>query len=193
MTSHDGVKRGQSQQDQQTKAQTSTTRRELLRTAGAITTATTTALAGCGSDQRPSINSGSGTNALGQTTSRVERSDAEYVVRTADQLLSAVADDGATVWIPTDAVIDLTGYDYLTIADRVTMASDRGVQGSAGGMIRVRDYPDALFYRKSKAEYHGSPDPWVNADIRGLPADRHSPRSPIRTIDLPRISAIESV
>jgi hypothetical protein len=64
------------------------------------------------------------------------RSDGDYVVSTADQLEDATdaAEPDATIWVEGDAAIDMTGLS-CTLASGVTIASDRGRDGSEGALL----------------------------------------------------------
>jgi PKD repeat protein len=70
----------------------------------------------------------------------ITQSDArvKYVVTSKDQLVTALktATSGEVVFIPSSATIDLTGSSSLTIPAGVILASDRGYQGSRGGLIK---------------------------------------------------------
>ncbi len=70
----------------------------------------------------------------------------EFTVETASAFLTALekAKTGQVVWVPGVAQIDLTGRESVPIPGGVTIASDRGVKGSAGGRIftkRRATYP----------------------------------------------------
>jgi hypothetical protein len=62
----------------------------------------------------------------------------KYVVTTRDQLLTALksAKAGEVVFVPSSATIDLTGASTVTIPAGVILASDRGYNGRAGGLIK---------------------------------------------------------
>ena len=71
----------------------------------------------------------------------------DITASTLEELIDALekAESGQTVFIPGDAEIDLTTFVYidqlvLELAGGVTLASDRGVDGSPGGLL----YSDAL-------------------------------------------------
>ncbi|WP_436926420.1 right-handed parallel beta-helix repeat-containing protein [Halosimplex amylolyticum] len=77
----------------------------------------------------------------------VPRSEADVVVSTLDELLNAFdsASSGDVVYVAGDATIDassVTGSDTLSVPSGVTLASDRGINGAAGGTIKtdVIDY-----------------------------------------------------
>jgi len=62
----------------------------------------------------------------------------KYVVSTKAELLTALknAKAGETVFVKGTAVIDMTGTSSVTIPAGVTLASDRGRAGSAGGLLK---------------------------------------------------------
>jgi hypothetical protein len=62
----------------------------------------------------------------------------KYVVSTNDQLITALASaqPGEVIFVQGNAVIDMTGTPGLTIPAGVTLASDRGRSGSAGGVLK---------------------------------------------------------
>ena len=66
-------------------------------------------------------------------------------VETADGLVNAVenADDGAIVWIRSNATIDLTGREGIELRN-VTLASGRGIDGP-GAHLKCDDFPETLF------------------------------------------------
>ena len=61
----------------------------------------------------------------------------KYIVSTKDQLLTALAraQPGEVIFVPGDANIDMTGTPSAMIPAGVTLASDRGLAGSAGGLL----------------------------------------------------------
>ncbi len=61
-----------------------------------------------------------------------------YVVSTKTELLTALknAKAGETVFVKGTSVIDMTGTASVTIPAGVTLASDRGLAGSAGGVLK---------------------------------------------------------
>jgi PKD repeat protein len=65
-------------------------------------------------------------------------STVKYVTITKDQLITALktAKSGEVVFVKGSAVIDLTGTASVTIPPGVTLASDRGLNGSSGGLIK---------------------------------------------------------
>jgi len=60
-----------------------------------------------------------------------------YTIRTYEELRQALAKAAAgdVVFVPGDAAIDMGGNARLSIPGRVTLASDRGLDGSPGGML----------------------------------------------------------
>jgi hypothetical protein len=79
------------------------------------------------------IGGGAGyTNIISQTNPNVK-----YVVTTKDQLLTALrsAKSGEIIFVPSTAIIDMSGTWGTTIPTGVTLASDRGNNGSLGGKI----------------------------------------------------------
>jgi hypothetical protein len=64
-----------------------------------------------------------------------------YTVTTAGQLVSAAgsATSGQTIFIPSTASIDLTGYSTIVIKSGVTLASDRGYSGHSGALLFRND------------------------------------------------------
>jgi PKD repeat protein len=82
------------------------------------------------------IGGGAGyTDIISQTNPNVK-----YVVTTKDQFLTALrsAKSGEIIFVPNTANIDMSGVWSTTIPAGVTLASDRGYNGSAGG--RIFDY-----------------------------------------------------
>ena len=80
------------------------------------------------------IGGGAGyTRIISETDSRVK-----YVVSTASQLITALksAKSGEVVFIKGNAVIDMTSNPKVTIPAGVTVASDRGLNGSLGALIK---------------------------------------------------------
>ena len=80
------------------------------------------------------IGGGAGyTRIISQTDSRVK-----YVVSTAAELIAALrsAKSGEVVFIKGSAVIDMTANPAITIPAGVTLASDRGLNGSLGALIK---------------------------------------------------------
>ena len=71
-------------------------------------------------------------------------------VETADGLVNAVenADDGAIIWVRSDATIDLTGCENIELRN-VTLASGRGIDGP-GAHLKCDDFPQRLFVGRGK-------------------------------------------
>lgn len=80
-------------------------------------------------------------------------------------LLQALANarEGAVVFIPSTARIDLTGHQRITIPRGVTLASDRHVRGSNGALLYSNDLGATLFVAQQNARIVGldlmGPDP----------------------------------
>jgi hypothetical protein len=70
---------------------------------------------------------------ISETDTRVN-----YIISTRDELLTALkeAKYGETVFVERDAVIDMTGTQSVTIPAGVTLAGDRGLDGSSGALIK---------------------------------------------------------
>jgi hypothetical protein len=62
----------------------------------------------------------------------------KYIVSTKDQLIGALnnAQSGEIIFVKGDSVIDLTDTYQLTIPAGVTLASDRGLDGSPGALLK---------------------------------------------------------
>lgn len=70
-----------------------------------------------------------------------DKSKATHVVTDKDSFLSAIKNEGAYVWVPGDARIDLTGVVDAPVSHDVTIASNRNhAQGKRGGHIYVGDF-----------------------------------------------------
>lgn len=76
----------------------------------------------------------------------VDRSDATYLVGTADELLNALdaAGAGDVVYVEDDATISLDGVSDINVGNRVTVASGRG-SGTSGALLYTTEYPSSLF------------------------------------------------
>jgi len=70
-------------------------------------------------------------------TKIVSRSDADYIVDTRSELLSALqnARSGDVIYVEGNANIDMSGYFNIQVPAGVTVASNRGENGAAGGRI----------------------------------------------------------
>ena len=100
----------------------------------------------------PSVSTGTGTfgaesnptgNPLGGGTGYlriISETDppVKYVVSSREQLITALknAKSGEVVFVKGNAAIDMTGMASVTIPSGVTLASDRGLIGSSGGLIK---------------------------------------------------------
>lgn len=71
-------------------------------------------------------------------TNLVNRTSSNYFVNNKAEFLAAMsnATAGETVWIESGADVDLTGVVQTVIPGGITIASDYGVNGSPGGLIR---------------------------------------------------------
>jgi hypothetical protein len=89
------------------------------------------------------------TKIISYTDTRVK-----YVVSTKDELLAALknARSGDVVYVKGDANIDLTGTYGVTIPGGVTLASNRGKDGSAGGRIFQNRIPTDPTYSQGTAD-----------------------------------------
>lgn len=76
---------------------------------------------------------------------RITKQQADQTVTTRSQLVNAVSNPGMTVWIPEHVQIDMTGAFLIPIAQNVTIASNRNLNGGAGGMIKTDGYDNGLF------------------------------------------------
>lgn len=81
------------------------------------------------------------------TGPRVTSSDADHVVRSGSELENAIesTSGGEVVWVPGDARVDVTGLRYVTPAANVTVASDRGLDGSDGALVESTESIHPLF------------------------------------------------
>jgi hypothetical protein len=81
----------------------------------------------------------------------IDSSTAKYVVSTKSQLLSALASatSGQIIYVADSAQIDMTGSKRIAVPAGVILASGRGRDGSAGGLIYTNDrsssgYPEFM-------------------------------------------------
>lgn len=72
----------------------------------------------------------------------VPKTRADEIVDTKSALLTALneASSDDVVWVANDAEIDLSGEMSIDTADGVTLASDRGQDGAAGGLLYTTTY-----------------------------------------------------
>lgn len=75
---------------------------------------------------------------------RITRKMATDVVSTRAELINAVGKPDATVWVPGDVTIDMTGITGAIIGPNVTIASNRLLDGR-GGMIKTDGYDNGIF------------------------------------------------
>lgn len=78
---------------------------------------------------------------------RITRSIATTIARTPSQLIEAVNQPGATVWIPPGVTIDMTGEFLVPVASNVTIASSRslGSTKQPSGLIKTTGYDTPVF------------------------------------------------
>ncbi|MEN6371892.1 MAG: hypothetical protein ABFD64_07745 [Armatimonadota bacterium] len=72
-------------------------------------------------------------------TKIVDRSKAAFIVSTADELKNALgkAKPGEIIYVTDNSVIDMTGQDHVVIPGGITIAGNRGVDGSLGPIIKT--------------------------------------------------------
>lgn len=89
-------------------------------------------------------------------SNRIASTDATHVVRTVEELRSALSESGATVWLPGDVKLrlDESVSTPIPIAPRVTLASDRGLDGR-GALIECPAYHSTVFQSESKLRVTG--------------------------------------
>ena len=122
---------------------------------GAPARAATAASFGAGAYPGPNpIGGGSGyVSSHGYT-----QATADYVAATGAELKNALAaaSSGQVVWVPGSAVIDISGLSgSLNVPAGVALASDRGTDGSPGGLIRFGGRGGVIFKRKSNSVVSG--------------------------------------
>lgn len=98
-------------------------------------------------------------------------------IATDDNSFFAAADAakaGEVIFIPSDVSIDISDLRYVeyrdfTITPGVIIASDRGLNGSAGGVLKLNDPHDVMFYLSDDVRLSGlvlqGPDPEPHRDI----------------------------
>ncbi|MFO7945270.1 MAG: hypothetical protein R6V19_00430 [Armatimonadota bacterium] len=71
----------------------------------------------------------------------------DYVVRTDEELVAALgkAKPGEVIFVPGDVVINIAEHGALTIPEGVTLAGDRGRDGSQGGLIKLGKRAGQMF------------------------------------------------
>jgi hypothetical protein len=82
----------------------------------------------------------------------------DYVVETKDQLLEAlaIAKSGEVIFIKGDAVIDLTAIkETIKVNDGITIASDRGNNGSTGALVFSDSFVTPLFQAGKDVRFTG--------------------------------------
>jgi hypothetical protein len=82
---------------------------------------------------------------------RIRKQDATTTVTNRSQLVDAVGQAGATVWVPGNVTIDMGRASRVEIANNVTIASNRNLNGQTGGMIQTAEYPNVgVFFTKNE-------------------------------------------
>ena len=86
----------------------------------------------------------------------VSESEATTVVSTRSELENALwsASNGDVVYVDGNAEIDLTGAQ-IEIEDGVTLASDRGIDGSSGALLYVDDDIEPTFWMRGESRFTG--------------------------------------
>jgi hypothetical protein len=83
---------------------------------------------------------------------RITKDLATTIVTNRSQLIDAVGQSGATVWVPGDVTIDMGGESRVEIANNVIIASNRNLNGKTGGMIEASEYPNVgVFFTEHEA------------------------------------------
>ena len=74
---------------------------------------------------------------------------ATATVQTAEELLAALAaaQAGQVVYVPDDAIIDLTPHTGIALPAGVTLAGGRGLNGSEGGLLFTRTIESTTLFR----------------------------------------------
>lgn len=75
---------------------------------------------------------------------RVTKNDADVVVTQVEDIPSSPS-SGTTIWFEGSTTLDLGGRNYEYNSDNVTLASDRGVDGSEGALIRSTQRTKRVF------------------------------------------------
>ena len=98
-------------------------------------------------------------------------------IATDDNSFFAAADAakaGEVIFIPGDVSIDISDLRYVeykdfTVNPGVIIASDRGLNGSGGGVLKFNDHLDVMFYLSDDVQLSGlvlhGPDPDLHRDI----------------------------
>ncbi|MFB6374281.1 MAG: right-handed parallel beta-helix repeat-containing protein [Bradymonadaceae bacterium] len=79
------------------------------------------------------------------------------VVKTYSEFVDAIdgAGRGDVIYVDGDVEIDMQGADDLRIPEGVTLASDRGCNGSDGGLLYTTNHPWSLFRTDGDVTIHG--------------------------------------
>lgn len=131
-------------------------RRTTLRTLGAVgATTVSVGTSGCLALLFPD---GGGSNgnpiSFASQRQRITPQMADQTVDTRSKLIDAVGQPDTTVWIPSDITIDMTGTPLTTIANNVTIASDRNLAGGNGGLIKTDEQRNFAVFITQNVDVH---------------------------------------
>ena len=104
---------------------------------------------------------------------RITPQMADRVAHTRSQLINAVGTSETTVWIPGDAGIDLTGESRITIANNVTIASNRNLKSGTGGLIKTNDQQNSAVFITANSDVNFRV---TGVRLKGPRTDRFDPR-----------------
>ena len=78
------------------------------------------------------------------TGPQITSNDSDYTVTSAKAFKNTVMDanDGEVVWVPGDTTLDVTGIENVVVENQITIASDRGINGSSGALLKTSQSPD---------------------------------------------------
>ncbi|WP_043512083.1 MULTISPECIES: right-handed parallel beta-helix repeat-containing protein [unclassified Actinoplanes] len=99
------------------------------------------------------------------------------------EFLRAIRTPGATIQIPGDVVLDLSGLDHVQVAPGVKVLGDRSVN-PRGPRVFTTTYPDSLLW----IGVYGAPSD--NVRISGVRFDGLEPADPMASADTPDATAI---
>ncbi len=128
----------------------SPSRRTFLRGVAAGAVATSMGMSGCigflGGGHQQQVHDGlkQARMPFASQQQRITKDQATHVVSDRSQLVEAVMTPEATVWLPGNVEIDLTGSPSIPVAPNVTIASNRGLDDGAGGVIKTDEYDHGL-------------------------------------------------
>jgi hypothetical protein len=86
---------------------------------------------------------------------RIRKQDATITVRNRYELLKAINQPNAVIWIPENVTIDMSDDGNNVIAPNVTIASNRNLNGGTGGMIKTNTYTRGVFRAKGRCRVTG--------------------------------------